>query len=323
MVQKIESTDNFSREAFTFQSSDAVVIHGFRWIPQNCEIKSVVIINHGMAEHIGCYEAIAAYLCARGTAVWGEDHRGHGQSADSEDTLGHFADKNGWMSAVADIRALFLLVRETYPDLPVLMLGHSMGSFLTRHYISLYGEDLAGAVLMGTAYHTLPEILGGRLLVKAIIAMKGPRYRSPLLDSLSFGQYNRPFRKEGDTGCEWLTRDPVKRAEYKRDPLCGYISTSAFFGDLFTALRAINRKKAFSDTPDTLPLLMISGDRDSLGKNGNGVRKVFNLYRKAGKQDVTLNIFTDFRHDCLNEIDKEKVYKALSDWMEMKVISSS
>ena len=322
MVQESDGSHKFSGEGFTFKAADGVVIHGSRWIPAEKTVKSILIINHGMAEHIRRYNDFALFLNDKGIAVWGEDHRGHGRTAGEESNLGYFADSGGWMKVVEDIRTLFLLIREENPDIPVFMMGHSMGSFLTRHYLSLYGDDrLAGAIISGTGYTpgTLASV--GSLIANFEIRTKGPRNRSKVLDNMSFGSFNKPFKTEGSSGFEWLSRDREQVQIYTRDPLCGFICTSGHFKDLFSGVKIINSLNAFQNTTDKLPLLMISGGRDPVGDNGRGVRKVYDLYRKTGERDITLHLLPEGRHECLNEINKTEVYNILSDWMEKKVIS--
>ena len=321
MISEIENSDTCSGEAFTFQAIDNTEIHGYRWIPRTKSIKAILIINHGMAEHVARYDKFAGYLKEQGIAVFGEDHRGHGRTAGDKDNLGFFAEDFGWRMVVQDIRDLHSLIQKEYSGIPIIMFGHSMGSFLTRDYLKEYGDDLSGVILSGTGYTPGPVTALGSIIASIEIRLKGKKHRSRLLDAMSFGSFNKPFTKEGNTGFEWLSRDKEQVNLYHEDPYCGFICTSSYFRDLFTGLRAINRIKAFMTTPKELPLLIISGEDDPVGDRGRGVKKVFSSYKKSGVKDVTLNLIPHGRHESLNEINKEEIYTYLNDWMEKKVIS--
>ncbi len=322
MTSEIENSDNSNGEKFVFRAFDNTEIHGTRWFPQSETVKAILIINHGMAEHIRRYGDFARYLNSKGIGVIGEDHRGHGLTAKDEDNLGFFTDDFGWQCVIQDIRDLHLMIRQEFPGVPVIMFGHSMGSFLTRFYLKEFGDDLAGAIISGTGY--TPGYLSalGSFIASTEILLKGPRHRSKVLDSMSFGRFNKPYENEKDsTGFEWLSRDRKQVEKYYKDPLCGFICTSSHFRDLFTGLKVINQINAFQKTPDNLPLLLISGEDDPVGDRGKGVEKVHSLYKKGGIRDITVNLVPGARHECLNEINKNEVYTYLTDWMEKKVIS--
>ncbi len=321
MISEIENSDTCSGEAFTFLAIDETEIHGYRWIPRTKSIKAILIINHGMAEHVARYDRFASYLQEKGIAVFGEDHRGHGRTAGDTDNLGYFADDFGWRMVVQDIRDLHLLIKEEYPGIPVIMMGHSMGSFLTRDYLKEFGDDLSGVILSGTGYTPGFITALGSFIASLEIRLKGKRHRSRLLDAMSFGSFNKPFSDDGDTGFEWLSRDREQVKLYHEDPYCGFICTSSHFRDLFSGLRVINRINAFMKTPKDLPLLLISGEQDPVGDRGRGVKKVYWAYKKSGVEDVTMNLIPEGRHESLNEINKDEIYTYLTDWMEKKVIS--
>lgn len=306
--------------AFTFKGEGSETIHAMKWIPPKKNIKALIIINHGMAEHIERYSHFATFMASRGFAVYGEDHRGHGKTAGSEEHFGYFADKQGWMKVVGDIRSLYLLATEEQKGVPVFFFGHSMGSFLTRHYLSLYGSELAGAVISGTGSHRSALLTVASVLAKIESSVKGRRHRSKLLDTMSFGAYNKPFAKEDQTGFEWLTRDTEQVRKYVEDSYCGFISTSGMYADLFNGLQIINHPDCFKATHSKLPLLLYSGKSDPVGgENGKGVISVAESYRKAGIEDLTLIIKEDHRHECLNELERESVYEEIHDWLAARI----
>lgn len=315
-----EKTTAAEAVAFTFKGEGDETIHALKWLPAKKEIKALIIINHGMAEHIARYAHFASYMVSRGFAVYGEDHRGHGKTAGSKDNCGYFADKQGWMKIVGDIRSLYLLATEEHKDVPVFLFGHSMGSFLTRHYLSLYGSELAGAVISGTGSHPSALLTVASTLAKIESSIKGRRHRSKLLDTMSFGAYNKPFADAEATGFEWLSRDKDQVKKYVDDHYCGFISTSGMYADLFNGLQIINHPDCFKATHSKLPLLLYSGKSDPVGgADGKGVKAVAESYEKAGIEDLTLILKDNHRHECLNELGRETVYNEIHEWIAARL----
>ncbi len=302
---------------FTFKGEGGDVIHALKWLPSEENIKALLIINHGMAEHIARYDEFARFLAERGFAVYGEDHRGHGRTAGKDEALGFFHTEKGWMKVLGDIRTLHLLAAEENRDVPVFFLGHSMGSFLTRHYLSLYGSELAGAVISGTGSHPSALLAAASLIAKIESAVKGKNHRSKLLDTMSFGAYNKPYKSEDATGFEWLSRDRDQVRKYSDDPLCGFICTSGMYQDLFSGLKIINNPGCFKSTHSKLPLLLYSGTADPVGgPDAKGVKAVGEAYKQAGIEDLTMILREDHRHECLNELNRDTVYSDIYKWLE-------
>ena len=240
-------------------------------------------------------------------------------TAGSEEHLGYFADSEGWMKVVGDIRSLHLLVMEEQKGLPVFMLGHSMGSFLTRHYLSLYGSELKGVVISGTGNQNPVLLKIAGFLSRIEILTKGARHRSRLLDTLSFGSFNKPFKLDADTGFEWLSSDKTEVRKYVDDPYCGFISTCSLYKDLSEGLSIIGRKRCFCSTAENLPILIISGKEDPVGENGKGVKVVASQYKDCGVRDLTFILKDNMRHECLNEVNKEECYNHISEWLTTRL----
>jgi len=314
-----ENTEFAASRSFTFKGEGGDTIHALKWLPVSEEIRSVLIINHGMAEHIARYDAFAKHMTGLGFAVYGEDHRGHGRTAGIEENLGFFADEDGWMKVIGDIRSLHLLAADEQKGLPVFMLGHSMGSFLTRHYLSLYGSELSGVVISGTGMQSPLLLNVARTIALMESAVKGKRHRSKILDNLSFGSYNKPFQSGEATGFEWLSTDTAEVRKYVDDPYCGFICTSGFYADLLRGLLIIGNKRCFSSTPARLPILLISGKDDPVGDFGKSVEAVSNLYKSCGVKDLTLKLMEGMRHECLNELDRNKCYGEISEWLTTRI----
>ncbi|MFQ6171835.1 lysophospholipase [Oryzobacter sp. R7] len=297
----------------TVTASDGTRLHTRRWLPEG-DVKAVVQISHGMAEHSGRYARLAEALTGAGYAVYAHDHRGHGSTGPEADH-GYFADRDGWATVVADLRAVTRLAQEEHPGLPVFLLGHSMGSFLARSYVIEDGRGLAGLVLSGTAGH--PGVLGraGLLVAAAEARLRGSRHVSPLLDKLTFGQYNAAF-KPNRTDVDWLSRDPDEVDLYVADALCGNTFTSGFFKDLVGGLLDINDPRRVARVRRDLPVLLMAGDKDPVGDGGKGPRAVREQLARAGVADVSLTLYPGARHEIFNETNRDEVTADLIRWLD-------
>jgi len=231
----------------TFKASDNKQIQAYKWLPEE-KIKGVLQVSHGMAEHAMRYEGFAEFLNANGYALYANDHRGHGKTAGNVENLGYFADKNGWDLVVEDMHLLTQKIKEEQPNVPVFLFGHSMGSFLSRDYISQYGQDVQGVILSATAGD--PGFLGkiGVFVAKMQSLIKGKKNFSNLLDKLSFGEFNKPF-EPSRTAFDWLSRNEKEVDKYVNDPYCGTVFTSGFFVDLLTGILKINQMNCIKKTP--------------------------------------------------------------------------
>ena len=283
------------------------------WLPDG-EAKGVVHLAHGMAEHSGRYERLAAALTGAGYAAWMHDHRGHGETSTEPGDRGYFADDHGWDTAVEDLHTVSLAIQEVHQGLPLFFLGHSMGSLLGRDYVTRYGQDLSGAVFSGTAGDA--GLLGkvGQTLATVESRVRGRRATSKLMDTMTFGAYNKPF-KPAETPFDWLSRDPEEVRKYVEDPRCGEVFTAGFFADL---LGGVNRLPGLAArVPHDLPLLVMSGEQDPVGGgSGAGVRKVATAFTEAGVEDVTLKIYPLARHELFNETNRDEVTAMVIDWLD-------
>ena len=299
----------------TFPAEDGTKIYYHQWLPEKKEsVKAVVQIAHGMAEHSNRYAGFAKALTKDGYAVYANDHRGHGQTAGSLENVGYFADQDGWNLVVDDMYQLTQRIKKDYPNVPVFLFGHSMGSFLSRQYIFLYGNELKGVILSGTGGD--PGLLGkiGSLVAKRESKNKGDKFRSQLLKKLSFGKFNKAF-KPNRTEFDWLSRDDTEVDKYVKDPYCGGDFTAGFYQDLMYGLRAINNQKNTQKVPKNLPVYLFSGDKDPVGNKTKGVKQIFKVYEKAGVKDVSCKFYKDGRHEMLNETNREEVFKDIISWL--------
>lgn len=275
-------------------------------------------ILHGMAEHSARYEDFASFMTSQGFIVCAHDHRGHGLSVDRPENRGWFSDNDGWFRVAEDAWEISYAVSSDYPDVPVFLFGHSMGSFLARTAMVKHPSFYSGIIICGTAPG---QGIAGRLglaLARGEVRRYGSHHVSKRLDKLSFGGYNRRFAP-ARTAFDWLSRDIHAVDEYVADDNCGFVCTSGFFADLLTGIAYVNDRHVTAQVPRDLPLLIISGDKDPVGKFGRGVRAVYGMYHDANVSDVTLKLFPGGRHEILNEIDKEDVYAYVLDWLRRRV----
>ncbi|SCY82102.1 alpha/beta hydrolase [Alkaliphilus peptidifermentans] len=300
---------------FSLDSKDGHRIFAKKWLVENKQPKAIVQIAHGMAEHKERYDSFAKFLNREGCDVYANDHRGHGETAGNIENLGYFAEDEGWSKVIADMNQLTTIIKEENPNIPVILFGHSMGSFLTRGYIQAYGTDVSAVILCGTGGSQ--GILGdiAVLLAKLEVNRLGKRNRSKVMDKLLFGSFNKAF-KPNRTGYDWLTRDEKQVDKYIKDKYCGEIATAGFYYDLLKGIKEINKKGNMQKTPKKLSMLIISGDNDPVGGNTKGVMEVYNSYRKLGMENISYKFYENSRHEILNEINKEEVYNDIARWIK-------
>lgn len=297
----------------TFISNDGAKITFYSWLPDEDPI-AVVQIAHGMMEYAERYEDFANFLNKNRIAVYANDHRGHGKTAGSVEELGYFSEKNGWIKVVTDMRMLSRIIRQDYPKLPLILLGHSMGSFLARTYITLY-DDINGVILSGTAAYPKAMVLASRTIAYFQKLFGDEKKPSHFLHKMAFDSYDKLF--EGPSG--WLSRDQTVVKKYVEDPYCGFVCSLGMFKDLFFGLDYISRKKHNQWIRFTLPVYLVSGSEDPLGDHGKGPKKIATMFRRRQLEEVSVNIFEGARHEILNETNKEKVYDDLLDWISYHI----
>ena len=278
------------------------------------EVKAIIQVSHGMCEYIGRYETYAEHLCARGFVLAGNDHPGHGESAGSAEDFGYFAKKDGVDLALEGLREMSGLLLERYPGKPLILLGHSMGSFLCRLYLSQYAENLAGAVIMGTGGPDSPTS-AGIALANIIALFRGDRHRSKLLQNIQQAGYLKRCGKSADKSA-WLTRDVQIVEKYNSDSYCNYIFTVSGYRDLFRMLEAVSTEEWAATVPTDLPILLISGEDDPVGAYGKGVCKVAGALTHAGARKLTTVLIPGARHEVLNETDREETYEVIDKWLD-------
>jgi alpha-beta hydrolase superfamily lysophospholipase len=300
-------------DTFLLPVPDGTSIFVYRWLPDG-EPRAAVQIAHGMAEHAGRYAPLAAFLTDAGFAVYADDHRGHGRTVTSSSDFGVFAEINGWNKVVEDLRTLHLRIREEHPGLPVIFLGHSMGSFLGRRFAASWGGELAGLALSGTGGPAGALEKAGLAIARWRARAKGRRATSRILQFMSFGAFNKPFAPNR-TGFDWLSREDSEVDAYLRDPHCGFPFTCGAWVDFLEGLVALDTPAQLERVPDALPVYLFSGALDPVSQQGAGVEAIAAAYRAAGLSPE-VKLYPGARHEILNEINRAEVFADLLAWME-------
>ena len=303
------------KECLTAPSVTGETLRWCVWMPEEGKLRGVVQLVHGMAEHIDRYDDTARALTEAGFVVSGHTHAGHGKNTQ---TPGFFGEKNGWQNLLDDIHTIRKLTEERYPDLPYFILGHSMGSFLVRCYITSHAEGLAGAVISGTGDY--PNMLAGsgKLLANLVCLFGGKRKPSQLINNIAFASNNKPF-EPARTPFDWLSRDTEQVDRYVADPCCGFLFTAAGYRDMFSGLIRMNDQAAMKRIPKDLPIYFLSGDHDPVGGMGKGVNAVAQRMRENGRDNVDVRLYKDGRHEMFNETNCADVWRDLNRWLKAQL----
>ena len=306
-----------TKKDFYYPSADGkTTIHAIRWEPDG-EPKAILQIIHGMVEFVDRYDDFARYLTGYGYLVAGEDHLGHGESVQSDEYYGYFGKEgNAWV--IADIHHLREMLQKEYPDLPYLMLGHSMGSFLVRQYITEnfggYADGLSGVIVMGTAWQPKAAMKAGKLLAKMLGTDKVGK-SAPAIDNMAFGTYLKRI-PDARTMSDWLTRDEKIVDWYVNEPRCQFHFSPNAYYHMFAGMEKAHDIERIKRLPEGLPVLFTAGAEDPVGAWGEGVRKAFMVYSENSPCDVSIKLYDDDRHEILNELDRDQVYADMLEFLD-------
>jgi len=299
-------------------ASDGASIFVRRWLPAG-RPKAILLVAHGLAEHGGRYERLAAFLAPGGWAVYAPDHRGHGQTAEPGG-LGWFASQEGFPRVRDDLHEVALLAASENEGAPLFLLGHSMGSLLAEAYLAAYGRELSGCILSGVLSPMSPLVLVfGRLVAALGSTFKGQKAAARLLHAMSFGANNRDF-SPASSPVDWLSRDAAEVEKYLSDPLCGFVASFGLYRDLLSGFGSVYyRGKAFSGLPKSLPLFIAAGAEDPCGGGQGFVPLLSDRFKAAGLQDIETRLYPGARHEILNESNREEVMGDMRNWLEAKL----
>lgn len=279
-------------------------LKGIIFIPEG-EIKGILHIVHGMCEYIERYTHIFSAAAENGYICCGYDNLGHGKTARYDDELGFIAPRNGWKYLVNDVEAFEKAVKKMYPDKPLYLMGHSMGSFIARLAAESYPETAGKLIICGTGGPKQAASVFGLLLTDILGLIKGKKRRSEFINSVAFGSYNRRF--EPLSKYEWITSDREITAKYGQDKYCNFIFTVSAMHDLVKLNFLANRRRWFVNLKKSLPVLIISGTDDPVGNYGKGVKAVYRKLKASGQKGVTLKLYEGCRHEIHNDTCKNEV----------------
>jgi alpha-beta hydrolase superfamily lysophospholipase len=284
-------------DTFTYRSADGRQLAAYRWAPHDGQaVAGVVVLVHGMGEHLRRYDHVAEALTSAGFAVYGHDHRGHGASLAKGEEPGRLGS-NGWAALVDDLKLAIDRAKSDHPGVPVAVIAHSMGSFATQQFLLDHGTDVDAVALTGTAALDLLE---------------------PALDlssDLDLSAFNAPF-EPARTEYDWLSRDASVVDAYLTDPLCGFGIDSASARDMFAGARRLADSAEVARVPDYLPVYIAVGSKDPVNADLALLWALVDRYRDAGLTDVTVRVYEDARHEILNETNRSEVIDDLLKWLQ-------
>ncbi len=307
---------------FTYKDQDGIEIFVYKWEPDT-EPKAAIQISHGLAEHAKRYTHVAEVLCNEGYICYANDHRGHGRTAGdlTEATLeGNAGDlgPNGWRGVVDSMHELSKIIKKENPNLPLFLIGHNWGSWLSQDYIQEYGNELNGCVLSGTLGKLRATVIKvGKILVKWELNKLGPNVPSQKLHNQNITPNNHDWKnEEGATGYEWLSRDKAEVQKYIDDPWCGFVSPATVWLEFLNGFEKIFKKANEQKIPKDLPIYLISGSLCPIGNKTKTVMALIKRYKEYGIKDVTYKFYEDARHEIFNEINRDEVFKDLINWLD-------
>lgn len=310
------------RKSFKLKSADNVnMLTGYIWEPEG-EPRAVVQLSHGMIEFIERYDDFARFLCDKGIVVVGHNHIGHGGSVSTDDDFGYWGEKDGGAIIVHDLYHITKIMKRRYPELPYIILGHSMGSFMLRRYLVNHSDVIDGAIIMGTGSQPEMVLKFGRGVSRLISLVKGSHYRSEFIDKMAFGTYNNRIIKAGGKG-DWRTSDEEILEPINQDKRSTFKFTASAFKQFFETISYVQKKSNIDKIRKSLPILVVSGEEDPVGNYGKGVKKAHKALCKAGIWNVKLEIFPGARHELINEVNRAEYYDYLANWIEEVIVATN
>ena len=287
----------------TFKGYKDYPIHLYEWDEVD-KPKAVVQLVHGMVEHLGRYDDFAKYLNSKGYIVLGDDHRAHGKTSGKE-KQGFVPEGDCYFDTLEDLAKITDYAKEKY-NLPVYLFGHSYGSFLSQGYIQKYADKIEAVILCGSAKQKGIDVATGRVVANVQTAFCGKDAKANLIKKLTFDVYDKKFTPRMPGG--WVNRDANEVKKYLNDEFCAYTCSLGFYKSFFNALKEIYKKKNLANVPQNLPIFIISGSKDPVGKDGKLVVKLYDMYKELGVKNVQMKLYEGARHEILNELCKQEVY---------------
>jgi len=289
-------------EKKSFIAKDGKVIKYKEWSCKNP--KALLQISHGMAESTVRYEKFAEFMAENGFLVFADDHRGHGET----DNSSGYADGDMFFDTLSDIAELSSIYKKAYPNLKLILFGHSYGSFLTQAYIENYGELADGFIVGGSAYMKGGPILAGKVVAGLNCLLGKKKKPAKLIAKLSFEAYKKKY-KDGTT---FISSIKEECDDYDNNPDCNFVLSNGFYKSMFSAFKTLYTKKNRQKINVDKPILLISGKDDPVGSYGKAVVKLYNFYiNKVGVKSVEMVLYDGVRHEYLNDISREDAKKEI------------
>ncbi|MBI9034605.1 MAG: alpha/beta hydrolase [Bacteroidales bacterium] len=306
-------------DTFWFKGVDDLDLFVYKWTEET-NPKAILLLVHGSVEHALRYTHFAEKLTQSDYLVFAPDMRGHGKTAEKSGLFSYMADKDGWELSVQDLWKLSIYIKEKHPGIPFYIFGHSMGSFLVRDYISRYGDQTKAAVITGSTLGQPILARTGLLLSKILRLFNNQQSKSPFFHKMLYGNLNAVVPNPR-TEVDFISRDSHEVDKYIKDPWCGCTVTIEYATQL--ALGSLNTAKptAFRNTPNKLPIYILSGTDDPVG--GHKAKDVIDLveqYQKYGSRKVELKLYEGARHELLNESNKDEIMLDIIQWMDKQLI---
>ena len=297
---------------FYYPSCGGGMIHGCRWEPENKPI-AILQIVHGVAEYAQRYDHFAEFMASKGFLVVAQDHMGHGGSIGDNGVKGTFY--GGWFNAVADVHRLLGYTQLEFPDIPYILLGHSMGSFLVRTLMCKYPKcGVSAVILSGTAWMHRGIINSGIAAATLAGKSKGVDKPNAFINKMMFGSYNNKIEHRR-TAFDWLSRDTKVVDTYMEDPLCGFMMTPGLAKDMLIGMLYNQEPENLAKMKKNVPVFFIAGSEDPVGNYGKGVKQTAQAFTQAGMESVSMRLYPLCRHEVLNELNKEEVYQNILEWV--------
>ena len=291
-------------------------LHAFYCEPDG-PVRAVVQLSHGMVEFIDRYKPLAESLAARGIAVTGNDHLGHGGSIRTKADYGYFAQPDGNRAVLDDLHRMTEFAKQRWPGVPYFLLGHSMGSFYARQYLCEWGSELEGAIILGTGFQPKALVRLAKGVCRVQAALFGWQHRSKLVEWLSFAGYNNGL--EGRTTHDWLNRDAAEVDKYLADERCTFTFTVNAYYSMFSGILRLHDPAFVAQVPKDLPLLFLAGDADPVGERGKGVERAVQSLRDAGVRNIEVKFYPGARHELLVETNHREVFADIAGWIEKQL----
>jgi alpha-beta hydrolase superfamily lysophospholipase len=278
------------------------------------DVIGVIQILHGLGEHSRRYGRFAAAAVDRGYVVCVHNHRGHGEHGHP---LGYFGDRKGWHLLVDDAKRVHDYLLERYAGKPLVLLGHSMGSYVAQTFTMHYGAKLKGLILSGSTWPQRLQLIPAMLIARIVSLRYSKSGKSPLLHKLGFGNFNKPF-EPARTELDWLSRDEHEVDLYVNDPLCGGPYTCGLWIDLLGALYELGSDHSLSRIRSDLPILITGGGDDPIGGE-DGMTRLAMHYAQTSHSRMSLKIYQGGRHEMLNETNRDEVTCDWLDWIAARL----